>query len=363
MIDTFVLAQLYWKQENPRESTAVLVVLGVLALLLILYQAIKQAQGSRGGLSGATSAFSRGNFRRAARQAGLGEDEVRFLEGYGKALGITNPEFTFKNKARLEAFFKDAYRLIERNSESEATADEHKAMLFAIRERIARREALGIPVHSTRQLGRGAPLSFIAPGEETYPTVIVAVEPGGLAVEPACDPYGEPIRFRKGTKFSCFFYTKGHQGYQFQARVAGWEQLGSREVMVLTHSDAVSALPARNHTRREVKAPCTFYRVHVSEGSKRGKEKPKARVENIAFPGTVIDISAGGCGIQCASPIEAGGFLKLEFKVAGSTHAAFGKVVRMNRFKGPGGVMHIQFIKISQRSLNAVLSFVYGYTE
>lgn len=358
-----VLAQLYWKKTDPREGTTILIVLGVLVGLLLVYQIVKQLGSGKGGLSGGAGSFSRGAFRRAAREGGLAEEELRFLEEYGKVFRITNPEFLFKNKAKLDGFFKEAYRYIEKNSESEPAAEERKARLFAIRERLAKREALGAPVTSTRQLGRGVPLSFIAPGGENYPSVIVAVEPGGLAVEPARDPYGEAIRFRKGSKLTCYFYTKGHQGFQFQARVAGWERIGPREVMVLAHSEAVTALPARSHVRREIRVPCTYYRVAVTTTRQRGKEKSNAKVEKIPFPGTIVDISAGGLGIQCASPIDAGDFLKIEFNPGGGSQAAFGKVVRMNRLKGTGGVMHIQFVKISQRGLNAILSYVYGYGE
>lgn len=358
-----ILAQLYWKKEDPRESTTILIVLGIIALVVVVYQVIKQVggQGSLGG--GSSGGFNRGSFRRAARAAGLAEEELRFLEDYGKAMRVTNAEFVFKNKTKLDGFLKDVYRHIEKNSESEAVAEDSKARLFAMRERLARREALGAPVTSTRQLGRGAPISFIAPGEENYPSLIVAVEPGGIAVEPAHDAYGAAIRFRKGTKLSCFFYTKGHQGYQFTARVAGWERLGPKEVMILSHSDAVSALPVRSHVRREIRVPCSFYHVSVTKERVRGKEKTNARVEGIAYPGTIVDLSAGGLGLQTANPFEAGDFVKIEFNPGAGNLAAFGKVVRMNRLKGSGGVMHLQFVKISQRSLNAILGSVFGYAE
>ncbi len=165
---------------------------------------------------------------------------------------------------------------------------------------------MGGNVRSTRQLGRGAPLTFIAPGEESYPSIILAVEPGGLAVEPVSDSYGEALRFRRGTKLTCYFYAKSHQGYQFATRVAGWEKFGGKDAMVLAHSDAVSALPARRHARRETKAPCTFYRVAVTAANpaerRRAGQRGAAKVENIPYPGTIVDISAGGLGIQTANP-------------------------------------------------------------
>ncbi|HUW39550.1 MAG TPA: PilZ domain-containing protein [Rectinemataceae bacterium] len=356
-------SSLWVQQASQGEGTVLWFIVGFIVLIVIV---VLIQRGLKGGASGGSklnkaASFSKTGFRKAARSGGLTDEETRFLETYGRALGVANPDFVFRNQAKLDTFFKDVYRYIEKNSDSEADAEEQKARLFTARERLTQRNALGQPVRSTRQLGRTMPLTFIAPGEESYPSVIVAVEPGGIAVEPVRDPYGETIRFHKGTKLSCFFYTQAHQGYQFPTRVVGWERIGNKEVMVLSHSDAVSALPARRNARREVRESCTFYHVVVRSSTTRGKAQSTARVENMPFPGTVVDISAGGVGIQSANAFAAGEFIKIEFDQGGN--AAFGKVVRMNKLRNVGGIMHIQFVKISRRTLNTILSQVYGYSD
>jgi c-di-GMP-binding flagellar brake protein YcgR len=358
-------SSLWVQQASQGESTVLWFAVGFIVLILIVVFIQRGLQaGSRVGTKlNRAASFSKTGFRRAARNVGLSDDEMRFLEIYGKALGVSNPEFVFRNQAKLDSFFKDVYRYIEKNSESEIAAEEQKARLFVARERLTQRNSLGLPVSSTRQLGRNMPLTFIAPGEESYPSVIVAVEPGGIAVEPVRDPYGEILRFHKGTKLTCYFYTVAHQGYQYVARVVGWERIGSKEVMVLSHSDTVTALPARRNARRETHESCTFYRVVVSASKTRGKTQSTARVENMPFPATIVDISAGGAGIQSANALNAGEFIKIEFNPGGASHAAFGKVVRMNKLRNVGGIMHIQFVKISRRTLNTILSQVYGYSD
>jgi c-di-GMP-binding flagellar brake protein YcgR len=133
--------------------------------------------------------------------------------------------------------------------------------------------------------------------------------------------------------------------------------------MVLGHNESVSALPARRYARREMKAPCSFYRVAVTAGAAKGKGKNMAKVENVPYSGTIVDISAGGIGIQSANPLLAGEFVKIVFNTGGGAHSAFGKVLRMNKAKAIGGIMHLQFVKISRQGLNAVLSYVYGYAD
>jgi hypothetical protein len=342
-------------------NNGILIGVGVLVVVLVVVAAIRGRSGSSG------SSFNKAAFRRAARAAGLPEEEVRSLEEYGKAMGLSNPEFVFRNPQKLDAFFQDAYRQIDKVSDSEGDAEERKAMLFSARERLTHARAQGGAVKSTRQLGRGAPLTFIAPGEESYPSVILAVEPSGLAVEPVSDSYGDALRFKRGTKFTCFFYAKGHEGYQFATRVVGWEKIGGKDAMVLAHSEAVSALPARRHARKSMKAPCTYYRVAVTAGKagsgKSRSGKNSAKVENIPYPGTIVDISAGGLGIQCANPLIEGDFVKITFNAGGGAQAAFAKVIRMSRAKSMGGIMHVQFVKISRQGLNAIMSYVYGYAD
>lgn len=361
----FSAAQITWSRGNSQLSGVTAIAVGAIVLAVAIIAILKNGIG---GLPGAFSGpqaphFTKGAFRKAARAAGLADSDIRFLEEYGKALNVTNPDFLFKNPSRLDSFCKSVYRAIDKSSDSEADAEVKRSRLFAARESLTRNIAAGTKISSTRQLGRGTPITFIAPGEESYPTIIVAVEASGMAVEPVKDAYGESLRFHKGTKLTCYFYSDTHQGYQFSSRLAGWEHVGSKEVMILSHSDAVTGLPVRSHARRETRAPCAFYRVVVTERVVKGKKQKDARVQGISFPGTIVDISAGGLGIQSANALAAGEFIKVEFNPEGKPQSAFAKVVRMNKLKNIGGVMHVQFIRISQRSLNAILSFVYGYGE
>jgi c-di-GMP-binding flagellar brake protein YcgR len=362
-----VLMQMLGRFTDPKASRNTFIAIIVIAVAIVLVAVLRRAVGggTGSGLAGASSSsgFNRRAFRKAARAAGLSVDESRFLEDYGKVLKVTSPEFLFRNQAKLDAFFKDLYRSIEQYSDSEGDADERKAALFEIRERLNQSQSKVVQVTSTRQLGRNMPLSFLVKGDESYPSTVLAVEAGGIAAEPPRDAYGETIRLKRGTKLTCYFYGKGRQGYQFETRVAGWELVGSREVMVIAHSEGVKALPARRHQRKEMRAPCTFYHVSVSTEKVRGKPKQKAKVEKIPYPGMLSDISAGGLGIQSANPLPAGGFVKIEFDTGNGIQSAFGKVVRMNKLRTTGGVMHIQFVKITRRSLNAILSYVYGYAD
>jgi len=364
MIDRIVLAQLYWKQGNSRLDAIGLVVIGAGILAVLVYAIVRNKSSLFGRSPGG---FDKAGFRRAAREAGLDDGEIRFLEDFARDANLPDPGGAFSSPERIDSLFRAAYRRIDNNSTSENDAEEKKARLFVTRERLAQGSGRDKSVSSTRQLGKGMPLTFIAPGDESYPTVVLGNEPGGIAIEAVMDPYGDPIRFKRGMKLTCYFYAKGHQGFQFTSRVEGWRRVSDREAMMITHSDAVSALPSRRHSRKEGSVSCTFYRVRPGQAApKAGAKDAKAAravVETIAYPGTAIDISAGGAGIRSANALNEGEYVKVELQLGRGSQTAYGKVIRMNRLKTRGGVMHIQFVKVPQKTLNAIRSFVYGYAE
>lgn len=364
MNQLFPVLQPYWKQEDPTQNIIVFGVLGALILLAVVSSLLNKGKpGSRrSSLTGGVPSFSRSAFRKAAAEAGLSDADAHFMEEFARASRASNPEFVFKSPDRMDAFFRDALRHIDKTAEAETAAEDRRAHLLRIRESLEVRRTLGPRISSTRQLRPRTTLSFISSDETNYPSVVVAVEAGGLAVEPPPDALGRPVHFRRGTKLTVYFYGSGHQGYNFRTRVRGYEELRGKLVLVLKHSDSITPLPSRKHQRRDLKEPCTFRRVRVEVRKERGKTLKDVFVENLPFPGTAVDISAGGISIQTANPLDAQEYLKIDFDVGEGNFSAFGIVVRTNRLRG-GGVMHVRWVKISRKALNSVLSYVYGYTD
>jgi len=111
-----------------------------------------------------------------------------------------------------------------------------------------------------------------------------------------------------------------------------------------------------------MRAPCLYRRVAVELAGSGRQATRSVRVERLAYPGTVVDVSAGGLSIQSANPVETGSYLRIEFDPGNGSLTAFGSVVRMNRHHS-GGIMHVRFVKISRKAINELLSYVYGYAD
>ena len=78
--------------------------------------------------------------------------------------------------------------------------------------------------------------------------------------------------------------------------------------------------------------------------------------------GSLMDISTGGCSIKTNFPLMKGELLKVEFDTGrGNNIATFGKVKHVQKMKPMGGLMHIQFTRLSQTSLRRINTFVYEF--
>ncbi|MFH2115347.1 MAG: PilZ domain-containing protein [Spirochaetota bacterium] len=363
MNDTILLAQItYWKESDSRQTLIFFSVVGGLIVLGILYGWLKNAaEGGGSKKEGrSTRTFSRGSFRRKAYEAGFSDTESDFLEQYARKIGTTNPAAIFSNRAQLDSFMRSAFKYIERHADTEESAEENKTKLFSLREALGMRLSSGTPIRSTRKLQARTPLSIVTAKNANYASILIANESKALYVEPALDAFGQAIKFHWFSRVTVYFYTGNHIGYSFKTRAGGMINMDGRPLLALYHSDKVNPLPSRRNQRRESRLSCHFYLLHIRAVKDRGKIVKSIQVEKAAVAGILTDLSAGGVSMQTMSPVKSGEFIKLEFDVGNGNRMAYASVVRTNRLRN-GASMHLKFVKISRKTVNEILAYVYGY--
>lgn len=358
-----LLAQVYgWKEYDPAQTLFFGIAIGALVLGLLVYNLVKKLNSGEPirAAKAAPSGFSHGSFKRRAYEAGFSEAEAAFLDTYARKLGVSSPQAIFGSRTQIDAFMRNAFKYIERHADTEESAQEQKRMLFSIREALALRVNAGSPVRTTRQLAAKTPLSIVSSRDAHYSSILALNEQRAMYVEPALDAFGQPIRFPRGSKVTVYFYTGNHVGYSFPSRAGGLVDVDGRLLMALSHSDAIKPLPSRRHQRRDARLPCRFQLVHVHAARDRGKIVKTVQVEKAAVPGIIVDLSAGGISMQTMSPVAAGDFIKVEFDLGSGTRSAYASVIRTGRLRN-GGSMHAKFVKISAKTANDIMAFVYGY--
>jgi hypothetical protein len=102
----------------------------------------------------------------------------------------------------------------------------------------------------------------------------------------------------------------------------------------------------------------------VEETGSGRKKVRKMTVDSRRFNGTILDVSMGGCSIRTNASIPPGTRLKIEFDYLDKMIiAALGQVLRINRSGAVSTIMHIKFIKVPRKTMNAINALVYEYDE
>lgn len=357
-----LLAQMYWKKDNPAETKYFLILVGGLILVPLVYSIIKQIASGKGINLGESKPrnFSGGAFRRRAEDFGFSSGEAEFLEFYARKLAITSPQTVFGSKTQLNVFLRNAFKYIEQHADTEESAQEQKHQLFGLKEALGARSSSGVAIRSTRQLKAKTPLSIVTAKEAHYSSILVVNESKALYLEPALDAFGTPIRFPYLSRLTVYFYSGSHVGYSFQAKSRGMVDIDGKKFLCISHSDKIKPLPARRHQRSEVHISGRFYLVHVRAAKDKGKVVKTVQVERAAVAGIITDLSGGGLSMQTMSPANAGEFVKLEFELESGKVSAYATVVRVSRTR-TGSLMHLKFVRASRKTINEIRAMVYGY--
>jgi c-di-GMP-binding flagellar brake protein YcgR len=337
---------------NPSTAIWFLLVLAVIVGLVFLLN--RSRKGSNKGKTGqASGIFFTFAVYRIARNAGLNHEQKKMLKFVFKSDAVTDPEKSILTPSLLDKHFRRAYRLIEQTSGSEKEIQHKLAVLFSTRNILE--NSMIKDMSSTQQIKDDTPLN-ITFGKEKLQVKVINARGDYIIANSPKNVLGSQIKIPKGTRLSVMFFTKNNKGFSFETRIAGYSSRAGRPTMQLAHSDHLRFLSQRRYRRKHTSIACSLALVYV-EGS--GK-KQRLIVDKRRIKGNIADISVGGCSTKVMSPVQVGARFKIEFMQNDANVAALGQVLRSNS-AGMNTVIHVKFLRVSQKSMNAINSFVYEY--
>jgi hypothetical protein len=129
----------------------------------------------------------------------------------------------------------------------------------------------------------------------------------------------------------------------------------------LSHTREAKAMTQRRYRRTNAALDCDFFLVRVENA--KSKKHAKMVVDSRRMSGSVTDISIGGCAIKTQLPIPAGSRLKIEFDYTPSATpiAVLGLVLRINRSGISNTIIHIKFLRVPRKAMNAINTLVFEY--
>jgi hypothetical protein len=354
----------FYKQTRPQDAIVFGVGIVLLVFIFIITNIVKKRSptlnsASGSGISG-PKRFSGFTLHRIAADMGLDKEQTKMLEFVLKSDGVADIEHSLNSSNLLDRHFKRAYRLIERNANTEEDAQSRLAILFATRNILENSGGAGGGAASTRQIPENT-AAVLTVGNDSYPVKVLSAKGENLIVENPYSALGSPIRFPRGGKATLAFFTRSSKGFAFETRIMGTTDSGDKPVLQLIHSSQRKQLSQRRFRRRQEVISCGFSFVKVEDAGR--KKQKKMIVEKRQIKGTIMDISIGGCSIKTNAAIPSGTLLKISFDHGGfMSVAALGQVLRTNR-SGVSIVMHIKFLRIPRRSMNAINAVVFDYSD
>jgi c-di-GMP-binding flagellar brake protein YcgR/competence protein ComGC len=353
----------YFKEDDPVAGTLVLVGIGGILLIVFISNLVKNGIGA-GKVAGGGAASRKISFlsmHRIAKAYGLDSEQAKILEYVLRSGGVTDPERTVSNPAVLDKHFKRAFRQIEKSANSEEEAQQKLAMLFSVRNIIEVRHNTSPDDPSSQRISSNM-AAVLTVNHESYPVKIITSKGESVLVECPRNAIGTLIRFPKGTRVNLAFFTKTSKGFSFDCQVLGISDTSFGPGLQLSHGGRAKSMTQRRFRRRQASLSCDYYLVRLEE-QKNKKQAPKMVVDTRRMSGSLTDVSIGGCAVKTQSSVPAGSRLKIEFDYPHSALpiAVLGQVLRINRSGIANTIMHVKFLKVPRKAMNAINSLVFDY--
>jgi hypothetical protein len=355
----------FWKPKTTDNKTAIIfivvIVAGIFILVFINKLRAKTPAGKSRGLASQSGGSGRSllsifTTHRIARSIGLDHEQIKMLDFVFRTDSVMDPEKSIQTPALLDRHFRRAYRVIEQTANTDNEAQHQFSILFSARNLLENSPTGSIT--STRQIPDESQI-IINYGREKYNSSVLFNKSENLSVECPHNALGSSIKIPKGSTVTAIAFTKNNKGYTFETRVNGYSTSVGTQTLLLAHSNRLRLLSQRRYRRRQTVIACNMFFVYV-EGE--GRKKHRLVVDKRRLTGNITDISVGGCSVKTTTAVQGGARIKIEFSHSGSTVAALGQVLRTNR-AGGNTVMHMKFLKVTQKSMNIINSYVYEYSN
>jgi hypothetical protein len=358
----------YFKEDDPVAGIILVVGVGVVLLVFLIKSIVQNGLGINKGTGKAVKTgssarhFSIFSMYRIAKTYGLNREQAKTLEYVLRSNGVVDPESTVANPGALDKHFKRAFRQTENSAGTEEEAQQKLSMLFSARNAIDIRHNTSAGSPAAQQISSGMP-AVLSVNQDSHSVKVISSKKDTVLVDCPRNSIGTLIKFPKGTRVNLAFFAKNSKGFSIDTQVVGTADTSFGPALQLFRAGQVKAMTQRRFRRRQIVLDCNFYNVRL-ENSKNRKP-PKLIVEPRSMAGTVMDISIGGCAIKASISLPPGSRLKIEFNYDRSVHpvAVLGQVLRINRSGIAITIMHIKFLKVPRKAMNAINALVFEYGD
>ncbi len=335
---------------------AALVVFLVLRQLLIyLLKRMKEEQGS------VPKKLDSKLLKANGERLGLSNDEIVFLDALCRSSKITDLPLLADTGRCISEQFKTMYEYICIREADTAKGEAQKLQLFTIIHKIENGKRALSMVTSSTAFPSGLPVSYTDEAGVSFPAAIIENTDTEMILSIAQKKDGTKIKPPPLSKIELTIQLKSGIAYIISPRIIRYQQRREYEEMVVTHTKDIIPILQRRFRRVQTALPCTFRSLKVS----MEKDSKQYHPQGAEYPGTINDISAGGCRLRTMLPIKEGQYIQIVIQLGREQiDSIVGIVVRLKQDTDmKNSLLHIRFIRMAKKARNVVFSLVYNYRE
>jgi c-di-GMP-binding flagellar brake protein YcgR len=353
----------------PPDRTST-IILGIIIVILILVIVIGNIISKRGvtvkSRSRSRKGYNKFLFDRMAKDIGFSKKHIDTLKKLIIIARVRHPPLLFTNTNLLDSVLKKGVYSIERQPAlSENERIQLLNTIYEIKQTIEYHSKRGIGLKSTFLIKPGQLFTLQMSNGDRYHTKLITNHSDALLCSYPAVPPGRNYLFKRNTRINASFWRENDSGYSFQSKILGHDRKRGIPSIALQHSKKIKREQNRRFSRKSLKKSCFIYPLQVFKtGPKRRPRKKVVTQENLRHMGVLFNISAGGCKVGCTTIHKKGSYIKLEFDINPRTPvSALGKIQSIKRHPGTGAnhVIHVKFVKLSNKSRNYIYSYVYNY--
>lgn len=306
---------------------------------------------TNGGLSFPWFAFySKG------KESGFQFREIDILRRAAVESEMESPVTIFSSIRVLDRTIRSLIlRYKARQSLHEPSVSEFLGEIFDFRKRVE----FNLPrykngIKTSRELIAHQRIRMTLPGGGTFHSQVVENLRKYMAV---AYPVGKdlPPGFTwKGQRVNVYFWRAEDAGYYFESKVLDDFLNRKFPILYLAHSDTLIRSQKRGSIRVEADLPCQIYHLkHLNLANETIEATP-------GYKARMVDLSEDGCALLVGGKAKVGLCMKAQFKLGEETLTMAG-TIRGITFdeKKNRSVLHMQAIPPSDRTRNAILTYVY----
>lgn len=284
----------------------------------------------------------------------LTTEEKNFLWKLCQENSVKNLCVELKDENFVDSIFKKEYSLIKND-------ENLTSLLFSVRNKIEFQKNSNMTLNSSRIIPTNSQMTLIIENNR-YKTTLIENTKEGLILSAPKDNMGNEVIIPTLSKINLVFSLANNVAYDMSSRLIRYQTRVIKEIIV-SHSNNISILQRRNFLRLPFNTECVFSAVHVNLNEQKKDGKIEYKPLEKKHIGKFTDISASGCCIETDLPIKPEQYIYIELELSqNEPESIIGKIVssEINKVNNLN-ILHINFVKIAQKTRSKIFSMVYDY--